>query len=384
MAFEIAASVVLLTAAGLFVESFLRLSRTDPGFEAERALVVAVSTPEGAYPEPEQKRQLFRRLYESLASIPAVEAVGSIHILPLDSSNWDFSFYPEGQVLGPKDTPPRANFRVVSPGYFRAMGIPLLEGRELDDGDRDGSAAVGIVNETFARAIFPGESAVGKTIRLFNADGDPWEIVGVAGDVHQRGLALAPSPEMYRPLDQWTLSRNEIVLRASLPPQSLGPAVRRAVAEVDPNLPIVRLSPMSEIVAGSLATSRFVALLLGAFAALAVLLAVVGLFGVASSIASARKREIGIRMALGSTASSVLSRMLVSGMAPVPAGLLAGFVGSQAITRLLLGLVPSLRAPSLTALVLLAALLAAAALLACYLPARKSSRLDPVAVLRLD
>ncbi len=384
VAVEIAGSVVLLTAAGPSVDSFLRLSRTDPGFDAERAFVVAVSAPEGAFPEGDQKRQIYRRLHENLASIPGVLDVGSIHILPLESNNWNFPFYPEGTVLGPNEPPPVANFRVVSAGYFRAMGIPLLQGRELGDADRDGSAPVGIVNESFARAFFPGESAVGKEVRLFEPDGDSWEIVGVTGDVRQHGLALAPSPEMYRPFEQWSLSRNEIILRTELPTSSLAPAVRRAVAEADPNLPIVRLSPMSEIVAGSLSTSRFVALLLGAFAVLAVLLAVVGLFGVASSVAAARKREIGIRMALGSSASSVMRRMLISGMAPVPVGLLAGLVGAQLVSRLLLGLVPNLRPPSLTELFLLGGLLSAVALLACYLPARKSSRVDPIAVLRID
>jgi predicted permease len=384
VAFEIASSVILLTAAGLAIESFLRLSRVDPGFDAGRALAVAVSAPDGAYDEAGPKRELFRKLHESLASIPGVEEVGSIHILPLESNNWDFPFYPEGSLFGPKETPPHANFRVVSAGYFRAMGIPLLEGRELGDADRDGSAPVGLVNESFAGAFFPGVSPVGKKVQLFNSDGPTWEIVGVVGDVRQHGLSVPPSPEMYRPFDQWSLGRNEILLRTSLPPSSLAPSVRRVITAVDPNLPIVRLAPMSEVVAGSLSASRFVALLLGTFAALALVLAVVGVFGVASSIAGARKREIGIRMALGSSSKSVIRRMMASGMAPVLPGLLAGLAGSQAVARLLLSHVPNLRPPSLGALVLVSALLASAALLACYLPARKSSRVDPVAVLRLD
>ncbi|HEY7820483.1 MAG TPA: ABC transporter permease [Vicinamibacteria bacterium] len=384
VAFEIASSVILLTAASLSVESFLRLSGTDPGFDAERALVAAVTVPDGAHDDAEQKRQLFRSLEAKLSAIPGVEEVGAIHILPLDSSNWNFPFYPEGTDYGPNETPPRANFRVVSPGYFRAMGIPLLEGRELADADREGSAPVGMVNESFARAFFPGESAVGKTIRLFNPDGEPFEIVGISGDVRQHGLAVPPSPEMYRPFEQWSVGRYEILLRTWLPPASLNAAVRRAVATVDPNLPIVRLSPMSGIVAASLAASRFVALLLGAFAALALFLAVVGVFGIAASIAGARKREIGIRMALGSSSTSVVRRMMASGMAPVLPGLLAGLVGSQAVSRLLLSYVPNLRPPSFAALAATSGFLAAAALLAAYLPARKSSRLDPVAVLRLD
>jgi predicted permease len=382
--FEIASSLVLLSAAGLALDSFLRLSRTDPGFDAESALVAAVSAPDGEYAEPAQKRELYRALHESLSAIPGVEGAGSIHILPLDSSNWDFPFYLEGIVLGANETPPRANFRVVSPGYFRAMGIPLLEGRELTGADREGSPAVGIVNASFARANFPGESAVGKEIRLLRPDGQSFEIVGVVGDVRQHGLALEPSAEMYRPFEQWSLGRNEIVLRASVDPASLVPLVRRAVADVDPNLPIVRLSPMSDIVSGSLATSRFVTHLLGAFAALGLVLAAIGVYGVSSSIAGSRKREIGIRMALGSTSSSVLRRMLLSGMGPVLPGLLLGVVGSRAVSQILLTLVPNLRPSSPAVLFLVASVTSGVAFLACYLPARRSSRVDPMAVLRLD
>jgi putative ABC transport system permease protein len=174
------------------------------------------------------------------------------------------------------------------------------------------------------------------------------------------------------------------VLRASVDPASIASAARRAVAAVDPNLPIVRLSPMRAIVAGSLATSRFVSLLLGAFAALALVLAAVGVYGVASSIATSRRREIGIRMALGSTSSSVLRRTLLSGMVPVLPGALAGLVGARAVSQFLLALVPNLRPSSPAVLLLSASLLAGVALLACYLPARKSSRVDPMAVLRLD
>jgi len=264
------------------------------------------------------------------------------------------------------------------------MGIPLVEGRELTDADREESLPVGVVNRSFARAIFPGGSAVGKEVRLFRPDGQAFEIVGVVGDIRQHGLALEPRPEMYRPLDQWSLGRNEIVLRASVDPASLSPAVRRAVAAVDPHLPIVRLSPLSAIVAGSLATARFVTLLLGAFAALALVLAAVGVYGVASSIASSRRREIGIRMALGSTSSSVLRRTLLSGMVPVLPGVLAGLVGARAVSKILISVVPDLRPSSPAVLFLSASFLSGVALLACYLPARKSSRVDPMAVLRLD
>ncbi|MGH9322763.1 MAG: FtsX-like permease family protein [Vicinamibacteria bacterium] len=180
------------------------------------------------------------------------------------------------------------------------------------------------MNASFAREVWPGERVVGKKVRLFGPEGPEFEIVGVVSDVRQHGLASEPSAEMYRPLEQWSLSRNSIVLRTAVEPSSLAPSVREAIWSIDPNLPIVGLSPMLDVVASSIAASRFVTSLLGGFAVLALALAAVGVYGVASSIAGSRRREIGIRMALGSTSSSVLSRMLLQGMGPVLPGLVLG------------------------------------------------------------
>jgi predicted permease len=384
VAFQVASCLVLLVAAGLSIQGFRELSLVDPGFEPEPVLVASVSTPDGGYPQDAQKSRLFEAILEKVSSIPGVLHAGAIHILPLDSSNWDFPLYPEGRTIGPTDTPPHANFRVVSGDYFRAMGIPLLQGRQLESTDRKEAVPVAVVNRAFAQEIWPGESALGKKVRLLSPDGQELEIVGVVGDVRQHGLASEPRAEIYRPLAQWTVGRNVLVVQAAGDPASLAASLRQAVWSIDPNLPIAGLSPMNAILSQSIASSRFVTLLLGGFAVLALALAAVGVYGVASSIAGSRRREIGIRMALGSSSTSVLAGVVARGMGPVLPGLAVGLLASAAGSRLLASVVP--KTPSLDApvLLLVAAFLAGVALLACYLPARKASRLDPLAALRLD
>ncbi|HEY7820101.1 MAG TPA: ABC transporter permease, partial [Vicinamibacteria bacterium] len=271
VAFQIASCLVLLTAAGLSIQGFLELSHVDPGFEPEAVLVASVSTPDGAYPEDAQKSRLFEAIVEKLSAIPGVVRAGTIHILPLDSSNWNFPLYPEGRTIGPTETPPVANFRVVSGDYFRAMGIPLFQGRQLTSADRRETAPVAVVNRTLAETIWPGENALGKKVRLLASDGQELEIVGVVGDVRQHGLDSEPRAEIYRPLAQWTLGRNVVVLQTAGDPSSLAESVRQAIWSIDPNLPIGDLSPMNAIVSGSIASSRFVVLLLGGFAVLALL-----------------------------------------------------------------------------------------------------------------
>jgi putative ABC transport system permease protein len=380
---EIAACLVLLTAAGLLVEGFRGLLRVDPGFDADRVLVAGVEAPESRYRD-EATKALFRDLVDRIAAAPGVERVGSIHILPFDSGNWDFSVYPQGRAIGAVETPPRANFRVVTPGYFQAMGIPLLEGRGLTAADRSDGEPVGLVNASLARALWPDESAVGEQIHLFRPTGPVFTVVGVVGDVRQHGLAIEPKPEMYRPLEQWAVGQNNLVIRARGNPEGLAASIREIIWSVDPDLPIVRLSPMREIISGSIATSRFVTLLLAVFAALALSLAAVGVYGVASSIAASRRREIGIRVALGAGSRAVVSRILLQGMSPVAVGIVLGLLGSVTVSKLLRSLLPEATATGPALMVVLTSFLSIVALTACYLPARRASRIDPVSVLRVD
>jgi predicted permease len=380
---EVASSLVLLTAAGLVLDGFLRLVRVDPGFDAERVLVAGVQAPETSYSDA-RKRQLFAGLRERIASIAGVEHVGSIHLLPFDPGNWDFPFYPQGLVLGLSDTPPRANFRIVTPGYFRAMGIPLLEGRDLSEADRSDGAPIGLVNQRLAREIWPNESAVGKEVRIFGPTGPVFTVVGVVGEIRQHGLAIEPAPEMYRPLEQWTLGRNYVMVRTSRDPESLVSEVRDAIGSVDSGVPIVRLSPMTEVIAGSVAATRITAALVTAFALLALGLAAVGIYGVAASAAAARVREIGIRMAFGASAASVLGRALRQGMAPVASGVALGLVGILAASETLTSILPATAPPRPAILAPVVLFLALVAFAACYFPARRASRTDPVTALRQE
>jgi putative ABC transport system permease protein len=380
---EVASCLVLLAASGLLLEGFRNLVRIDPGFDVDRVFVAGVEAPESRYRE-ESTRALFRELVDRIAAAPGVERVGSIHLLPFEPGNWDFPIYPQGRVIGAEETPPHANFRVVSPGYFPAMGIPLLEGRLLTPTDRNDSAPVGLVNASFARSNFPGESALGKQIHLFGPGGPAFTVVGVVGDIRQHGLAAESRPEMYRPLEQWGLGRNYLMIRTRGNPDSLAGTIRELVRSVDPDLPIVRLSSMRDVVSGSIATSRFVTLLLAAFAGLALALASVGVYGLAASIAASRRREIGIRVALGAGSRAVLSRVLFQGMAPVAAGLFVGLVGAGTASKLLRSLLPEVTVarPGLVAVVTV--FLGLVALAACYIPARRASRVDPLSILRLD
>jgi hypothetical protein len=315
------------------------------------------------------------------------ENPGQTDVCVLSEGLWKRRFGGDEGVLGrriPTETPPRANFRVISPGYFGAMGVPVLEGRDLTDADRSGGPPVGLVNQKLAREIWPNESALGKEVHVFGPSGPAFTVVGVVGDVHQHGLAIEPSPEMYRPLEQWSLGRNYMMVRTAVEPERLVAAVRDTIWSVDADVPIVRLSPMNEVVSGSIAASRLTAVLVSAFAALALALAAIGVYGVASSIVTARVRQIGIRMALGAGGGSVLRRALVQGMFPVAPGVLAGAIIASTASRALDGLLVDARAPGPLTFLAIAVFLAAVTLLACYLPARRASRVDPVTVLRRE
>ena len=381
---EVGASVVLVLLAGLVIKSFWKLNQIDPGFEPERVFVLSVYAPDARYSEPEERRQFFRELMPRLASIPGVEAAGSIHILPMSVGSWDFPYYPEGRVIGEGEAPPAASFRVVAPGYFRSMAIPLIAGRPLAESDRDGVANVGLVNESFAKEAWPEGDPIGKEINVFSAGGPGFTVVGVVADVRQHALDIDARPEMYRPLDQWTLGRNFVTLRTALAPESLAKPAREVVRELDPNVPVVAMGSMASLVARSVATNRFVTTLLAVFAGLTLFLAAVGVYGVTSYIVSQRTHEIGLSMALGAGRSLVLRQAMRHGMQPVVIGMGLGvgcaLLASSWVERLLFG-VGSADPSTFAAVVLF---LGSVALAACYIPARRASRIDLMTALRVD
>jgi predicted permease len=364
---EIALAFVLLAGAGLLARTFVNLQRTSPGVEPENVLtahVTVVSARESI------------AIRDRVAQLPGVRSVGLVSFLPLQNSGWTGGFTVEGRP-GVHQT----ELRYVTPGYFGAMGIPILRGRDFSDADVPGLPISIVVNETLARLHFPNEDPVGrKTSR--------GTIVGVVRDVRQGSLSQAPMPETYYTVVQnfAQLRRvgSTIVVRAAGAPESLVSAVRRAVREVNPNQAVFSVATMKQVVSESLANQRLYAWLLGLFALMATLLAVAGIYGVIAYLVTLRTREFGIRMALGAGASGVLRLVLQRGAVLVAIGLGAGIAGASILTRVLGSLLYGVEAVDPLTFSAMAVLLAAAAISACLVPARRAAQVDPSVALRIE
>jgi putative ABC transport system permease protein len=381
---QLGLALALLTGAGLVGRSLLALQAVDEGFAADHAVSFGLTFSPARFPEAASMVNLHRSLLDRLAAQPLFEAVGSTTALPLSGQDLENGVTLEGDT-DPDDSPV-AGLRGVSPGYLQAMGIPMRRGRGFTARDREDAQPVAIVNETFARLHWPHGDAVGKRLQ---SDG-PWRIVvGVVGDVRHRRPDAAARPEVLVPYSQlepgfltsWARGVS-VVVRSSAEPSVVVGLARSAVREVDPNLPLVEVRPMRELVAASTAQPRFRALLMAGFALIAVVLSLVGVFGVTSHFAAQRWPEIGMRMALGARRADILSLVLGRGarlaLAGVLLGLAAAIVLSRSLSSLLFEVSP--RDPMVFALA--AAVLTTAALLASYLPARRAARVDPAVTLR--
>jgi putative ABC transport system permease protein len=389
---EIALSLVLLAGAGLMVRSFLRLQAVDSGFDPRNVLTLRLSLPEARYPEANQVVSFYQQLTERLGRLPGVESVAATHALPLSGMGGIRPFTVEG---GPRQEPgkmPDVQYRMVSPGYFRTMKIPLIRGRDFTNQDEGQAAGVVIINQTFQRRYFPDEDPVGKRITLGGYDDQLGEIVGVVGDVRHWWAGTEAEPEMYWAYSQAWLARSPTLsrLRRSLTfalrtdgdPQSLIRDVRREVIAADKTLPVTGVRTMEERMGDSLAGRRFNTLLLSLFAALALILAVVGLYGVISYTVAERTRDIGVRMALGAQTGDVLSLVIGRGMTFTLAGVGIGLLASFALTRLMKDMLFEVGPTDPLTFVAITALLTAAALMACYIPARRATKVDPMVALR--
>jgi len=381
---EVALSLLLLIAAGLLIESFWRLRRVDPGFSPERVLSFQLSLPLSRYPEGSESR-FYERLYKRVATLPGVEAAGGANMLPLSGDYSCDGIQIDAHPV-PKAQAPCAEARSVSPGYFRALRIPLLAGRLFDGRDAERSTAVAIVNRAMARRFWPGQDPLGKTfVYLGREQGNRRLVVGVAGDLRHFGIEREPEPEFYTPqMQQPSYHAMAVVVRAAADPGRLLPALRRAVAALDPLIPVYRPRALSELVAADIAAPRLRTTILGAFAGLALLLALVGIYGVLAFIVGQRTREIGIRKALGASHRDLLRLLLAQTMAPALAGialgLAAAFLAARALGGLLFGVAPT--DPLLFTLAPL--LLGAAALLASYLPTRRAASIEPRIALQAE
>ncbi len=383
---EVALALMLLVGAGLLIKSFAKLLQTDPGYDTERVLTLDVGLSRIKYPTPEQQTAFLQQVLHRVETLPGVEAVGATDLLPLSGSDSKTTFKIEGRSVGQGEEP-NARSQSVSPNLFRAMSIPLREGRDFTERDAKTAAPVLIVNEAFARRFYPGEDALGKRVHLDSDEDDspPREIVGVVGDVHHERLTADVYPGYYTPYLQHPGRRINLVVRsASTDPKALASAVRGAVKEVDKDQLIWETKTMSERLSASVASRRFRMMLLGIFAALALMLAAIGIYGVMSYAVTQRTHEIGIRMALGAQASDVFKLVVKHGMMLALVGIGAGLIGAFAVTRVMASLLYGVSATDPLIFFGVALLLASVAFLACYIPARRATKVDPMIALRYE
>jgi putative ABC transport system permease protein len=384
---EVALSLMLLVGAGLLIKSFVLLRETNPGFDAHQVLTMRVGLPSAKYKEGRQKAEFFQRLTENISALPGVESAGAVLSLPLGGSNFSVgrSFIPEGRPLTPEESI-NGMYVVTTPGYFRTMKIPLIAGRQFTEQDKGDAPQVVIVSETLARRYFPGESAIGKRIKIWRDEDFPREIVGVVGDTKTGALNDALGPQMYVPHAQdssWG-GMSLVVRTTSTTPAALASAVRGAVLALDKDQPVFNIKTMEDIVAASFADRRISMLLFSGFAGLALLLAALGVYGVISYSIAQRTHEIGLRMALGAQRRDVLILVLRQGMSLVLVGVCIGLVSAFALTRVMASLLYEVSATDPVTFAGVALLLSAVALLACLIPARRAMRVDPMVALRYE
>ena len=402
VAVETALALVLLAGAGLMINSFLRLVRVNAGFSTERVLVASMELPPVRYASAQQQRAFFDRVQAGLASLPGVETVGSVSHLPLGGSE---NYNPFSVVGRPPAEPGQglfAPFRTASPDYFRALGIPLLRGRFFTESDarlavplirwypqqpapegydRPQAEPVALISETAARRFFPTEDPIGKRIRV-NLSPEV-TIIGIVGDIKHNALSLPAYPHMYLAQSQEVWNWTNFVIKTTVPADTVAAAVRARVATVDANLPVT-IRTMDAVRSDSVGQPRLYALLVGCFAAVALGLAVVGIFGVVSHMVVQRTREIGVRVALGAEQREIHRLVIAQGMRPVGLGVAMGTVGAWALTGSMKKLLFEVEPTDPLTFAIVVAGLASVAAAACWIPARRAARLDPIAALRAD
>jgi putative ABC transport system permease protein len=382
---EVALSLMLLVGAGLLARSFLSLLKTDPGFNPDNVLTMNLVLPGAKYKAEPQRAAFYNDLVQRVKAYSGVESAAAVNYLPLGGSNSSDSYLVEGV---PEPAPGQENegrYRVCTPDYFRTMGIPILKGRGFTDQDKAGATPVVIVNETLAHKHWPGEDAIGKRIRFYGPpERTQWrEIVGVVKDVRHE-LNLPVTPEYYLPYAQDAWLGMVLVARTSVEPGSLAAPLRQQVWAIDKDQPVFDVKTMQEVRSASVAMYSFSSVMLAIFAVVALVLASVGIYGVMAFAVTQRTQEIGIRMALGARALDVLKLVVKHGMKLAVLGIMIGLAGSWALTRLLEKMLVDVRPTDLLTFSLVSAFLLLAAFIACYLPARRATKVDPLVALRYE
>lgn len=385
MVSEIALSFMLLVGAGLLIKSFMRLRDVSPGFSAENVLTMRVSLMPAKYPKGEPRVQLLRQGLERLKTLPGVESTGAVLSLPLggDTFNVERGFIREGRPATPEEAS-SATYLAATPDYFRTLKIPLINGRVFTDHDTEQMPKVVVVNETMASQLWPGESPVGRHITIWRDEQFPRQIVGVVGDA-KRALDTEAGQQMYVPYAQdsgW--GSMSLVIRTSGEPAGMVAAVRNEIRTFEKGIPVYNVKTMNEVLATSVGPRRTPMLLLGAFAAVALLLAMIGIYGVTAYYVTERTQEIGIRMALGAQMGDVMKLVLKGGLTLALVGIGVGLAGAFLLTRLMTTLLFGVKPTDWVTFVAVSLCLLVTALLACYLPARRATKVDPLVALRYE
>ncbi|HEY8184857.1 MAG TPA: ABC transporter permease [Pyrinomonadaceae bacterium] len=381
---EIAMTLVLLVCAGLLIRTVMILRNVDTGFNPKNILAMNIGLPAIKYPKPENQIAFYKQVLDRLATLPGVRAVGTTSVLPL-SDNFD------GRGIGVEDRPkPRGeeitvDLYIASPGYLQAMEIPLVKGRAITAQDTQYSATVVLINSTMAAQLWPNEDPLGKGIKFPSDEKKPWRrVVGVVKDVSQYALDTKPPMQIYVPHAQFPTGFNTIVVKTETEPTAMTNAIRREILAVDKDQAVFKVTTLEQLMGDSILTRKFFMLLLLVFAALALVLAAVGIYGVMSYVASQRTHEIGIRMALGAQASDVLKLIIGNGMVLALIGVAAGLAGAFALTRVMAGVLFGVSATDTVTFVTVSVVLIVIALVACYLPARRATKVDPLVALRYE
>lgn len=388
---EIAIAVVVLIGAGLLLTSFLRLQQVNPGFNPTNLLTVQLSLPAAKYKDPKQQAIFYQRALERINTIPALEAAGAVSDLPFSHSRSLSSFEIEGRPSQPTDDGLNADYRIVSPNYFKTLNIPFVEGRDFNDRDNQTTTGVIVVNQSWARNFFPHDNPIGKRVRIGDDGeialyGKPiWrEVVGIVGDIKHDDLAEQAKPEMYVLYLQQPIARMMFVVRGKGDSGSFTAAIRYEIQGLDSDLPIYNIRLMNERLASSILPQRFNAILIGIFAIVALILALMGIYGVMSYTVEQNTRDIGIRMALGAQNREVMAMVIKQGLKlaliGIAVGLIAAYLLSQTISDLLYGISPT----DTMTFVYVSLLLTGVALVACAVPARRAMKVDPMIALRYE
>ena len=383
---ETALCLTVVVGAGLLLRSFSQILKVDPGFRADGVLTMRVSLPSTLYAKPEQIRGFYNELLDRVQKLPGVQAAGVVTALPLSGDGGSGTVTIDTQSVDPQNTTPEADLRTVSPDYFRSMGISIIRGRAFESRDSDTAPRVTIVDETLAQAFWPNQDPIGKRLHFGGVKStSKWmTVVGVARHVRNRTLEARSRVEVYAPENQVPFSAMSLTVLATGDPTSLIPTIQREVASIDPSLPVYHVQTMSEVMGDSLTRRRLALILLGLFAGLALLLGAIGIYGVTSYGIAQRQVEIGVRMALGADRGQVLRMMIRGGMITIATGLCIGVGLSFVLTRLLSGMLFATRPTDPIALGGAALLLAAVAFVAILIPARRATRISPMAALRYE